>query len=146
MRCDAIRVLMDERRGDQTDRLLAATRDEAVKVRLLAVRQFRRDARYSRHRKHDRRSDVEERLTEILSRESAWPVVQEALRTLETVGTLERLTVVLDGYVFTKDEHRRRRYRRTLAAVLGRDLGKDADDEAWGEAISAAREARRRAR
>lgn len=136
VRCDAIRVLTEERLGDQTDRLLAATKDTATTVRVLAVRSIRHSELYSRHRDHKRRADVEKRLLAIVSGDSAWAVVQEALRTLETVGTAGEIAPVIDAFRFADAEHRRRRIRRTLTAILGRDLGDEADASEWATELA----------
>ncbi len=111
--------------SDTTSWIRRRMADRDAAVRVLAVRAAR----------HRRLENVEEALIRLVRKDPRWAVQQEALRALETLGTTECLDEVLCGWEWAENDDQRRRYKRVLVRIVGRDVGDDY--EGWFDAIRA---------
>lgn len=119
-RNEAVRILDDARIEDPFPLLEPSLTDESKKVRITALRVAR----------HRRLTGAETHALEMMRKDPLWVVRQEAIRTLESVGTEMCLPHVMAAWTSETDKDRRRRYRRVMAALLGEDFG-DEDAAAW---------------
>lgn len=122
-RNDATRLLEQAELGDQAERLRRAFRDPSYRVRRTAVRVVRRL----------NRKDMENELIGFVRNDGSWPVVQEALRTLEELGTVECLSDVVRSLERQETDDQRSRHLRVLRAITKIDVGEDPKD--WDEAL-----------
>jgi hypothetical protein len=133
-RLEAVRLLDDARLGNNSRRLVRALTDASAPVRIAALRAIR-------HRGYD---SFERDALRIMQDDPEWVVRQEAIRTLEDIGTAASLRPVIAAWSQEADEDRRRRYRRVLRAILLQDFGDDADR--WRKALDEVHVGRRKVR
>ncbi len=120
----AIRLLRDERLGDQSVRLKRKLSDSAPRVVIEALRAIRSLGL------HQFEMDV----LRLLDSNAEWLVRQDAARTLERIGGERAFPLVVALWSVEPDEHRKRRFKRVMREIARCDLGDDA--KAWQEAVS----------
>lgn len=121
-RVEVVRLLDREELEDVETLLDIALGDAEAAVRVTAVRVVR----------HRGLAGFELPLVGLMNDDPVWSVRQEAIRTLEDLGTELCLPHVLGAWTRESDKDRRRRYTRVLRALLAEDFG---DDEAgWRRA------------
>jgi hypothetical protein len=118
-RLEAVRLLDDERITGSLPLVEIALDDKSHKVRAAALR-------VARHRGF---ADIEKRAVDLMRSDPTWMVRQEAIRTLEDIGSDMCLPHVMAAWSGETDRDRKRRYRRVMKALLGEDFGDDAT--AW---------------
>ncbi len=125
VRREAVWLLDRAELGDTDARVVACLGDANPAVRTAAIRIVR----------HRRITSVEADLVRMLQHDAQWSVRQEAIRTLEEVGTPRCLRPVLDAWTHETDPDRKRRFMRVLRRLTAVDHGDDV--EAWRRTVDA---------
>ncbi len=134
-RVEAVRLLGNRqiRRG-VTELLTLAVDDKSALVRVAALRT-------ARLRK---RTGLETAAIRLMRFDREWSVRQEAIRTLEDIGSEKTLPHVFSEWTRENDAERKRRYVRVMVRLLGTDFGDDTD--AWANALTEVRMGTRKLR
>jgi HEAT repeat protein len=130
VRLEAVRLMERRELGDMRERLRKAIADKDPSVRRTAIRIARHVAQRGEF------EGLENELVGPATKDHAWIVRQEALYTLESVGSTKCLRRVLECWNLEKDPEHRSTTRRVLVTLLGVDHGEDVD--AWRKAVDAA--------
>jgi hypothetical protein len=126
VRVEATRLLAEDRIGEPVRRVRPRLRDTHVGVRMLA-------ARVVRQRKL---AQLELELAKLMRHDTSAAVRQEALRSLEEVGTIASAPALLELWEDTEEDRVKRRARQALVRIIGVDHADNA--EAWTAAVQAA--------
>ena len=122
VRLECVRIL-DNEKMKRTEGLIAhALNDTSPRVRVAALRVVR----------HRKMAGLEHKVISMMRGDGKPAVQNEAIRTLEDIGTRDCLSHVLSAFGRAEDKNERRRYRRVLKALFQEDLGDDF--EAWRDA------------